>query len=210
MNCAHNYFWKSSWAHAVISLTDSYLFLMQCWLRVWRSQASRTNCGVGNFPTDFSRFLESFNDLASFTFAPFVSTSPLFLRPVGSAKKIQAVFQPSIIFFFSFKIRILLISEKSKLDKTRKRLAACVWFFVLCWLPLLHFSYRKKLTFIKLFPSSSPSVFFPVTLQENNDHVVFRMPNTDLFPPPCPGKSSRFFSRTVISKCQYSYKLSLV
>lgn len=165
---------------------------------------------MGNFPTDFSRFLESFNDLASFTFAPFVSTSPLFLRPVGSAKKIQAVFQPSIIFFFSFKIRILLISEKSKLDKTRKRLAACVWFFVLCWLPLLHFSYRKKLTFIKLFPSSSPSVFFPVALQENNDHVVFRMPNTDLFPPPCPGKSSRFFSRTVISKCQYSYKLSLV
>jgi len=33
-------FWKCSWAHAVISLTESSLFLMQCRPRAWRSLAS--------------------------------------------------------------------------------------------------------------------------------------------------------------------------
>ena len=43
-----NHFWKCSWVHAVIFTTESYLFLMQDYLRAQRSQAS--NADLWLFP----------------------------------------------------------------------------------------------------------------------------------------------------------------
>jgi len=38
---SQNYFWRCSWSHVVISVTESCLFLMQCCLKAWGSQTSR-------------------------------------------------------------------------------------------------------------------------------------------------------------------------
>lgn len=40
--------------------------------------------------------------------------------------------------------------------------------------------------YIHFFPLSLPT---PDILQEQNDHIVYRMPNIDIIPPPCPGRT---------------------
>ncbi len=61
-----NGFWKYSWAHLVMSMTESWRWVMQCRPRARRPQASNKGLRTSDLsPThrDFSSFSESFDDV---------------------------------------------------------------------------------------------------------------------------------------------------
>jgi len=58
--CSQTDFWKCFWTHAVISMTESCLFLMQCCLRIMAMQYCYSAMSPAHI--DVSRFTESFGD----------------------------------------------------------------------------------------------------------------------------------------------------
>ncbi len=56
-------FWKYSWAHLVMSMTESCRWVIQCRLRARRPRASNKGLRPCPLRTDFSSFSESFDDV---------------------------------------------------------------------------------------------------------------------------------------------------
>ncbi len=56
-------FWKYSWAHLVMSMTESCRWVMQCRLRAQRPRASNKGLRPCPWHRDFSSFSESFDDV---------------------------------------------------------------------------------------------------------------------------------------------------
>ncbi len=73
-------FWKYSWAHLVMSMTESCRWVMQCRLR---AQKPRHSTNVFGLLWDFSRFSESFDDVMHCRWWDLQSLFNLTLRNVG-------------------------------------------------------------------------------------------------------------------------------